>query len=113
MSLGKEQEKFMKDVQKLLSFIHSLGFDIRGGELFRTAEQQKIYVKDGKSETFNSNHLKKCAIDLFIFKDGTWIKSKSMLQKIGDFWESLNTKNRWGGNYKSFYDGVHFERRVA
>ena len=28
------------------------------------------------------------------------------------FWESLNQKNSWGGNWASFKDVPHFERRT-
>lgn len=112
MTLGKNQELFMKDLNLLLTYIHTLGFDVRGGELQRTKEQQEIYVKQGKSKTRNSMHIKKTAIDLFIFKDGYWIDKQDDLQKIGDFWENLSKENRWGGNWKNFKDIPHFERRV-
>ncbi|AQW85547.1 putative D-alanyl-D-alanine carboxypeptidase VanY [Campylobacter pinnipediorum subsp. caledonicus] len=112
MSLGKEQELFMKDVEKLLHYIHTNGYSVRGGELLRTKEQQEIYLKTGKSKTNNSNHLIKCAIDLFIFKEGNWLTNKDDLKEIGAFWESLTPINKWGGNYKNFTDCPHFERRV-
>ncbi|MGH1601746.1 M15 family metallopeptidase [Campylobacter majalis] len=111
MSLGKEQEAFMRDVAKLLNYLHQNGYEVRGGELERTQAQQEIYIKTGKSKTMNSNHLRRCAIDLFIFKNDKWLTQKQELQKIGDFWESLNEKNRWGGNFKNFLDVPHFERR--
>lgn len=109
MTLGEKQEKFSKNVAKLFNFILENGYQIRIGECQRTVEQQKIYFKQGKSKTMNSNHLKKLAIDLFIFKNGEWFISKSQLQKIGDFWESLDKNNRWGGNFISFVDCPHFE----
>jgi hypothetical protein len=31
---------------------------------------------------------------------------------VGDHWESLDPKNSRGGNWKSFKDLPHFERRV-
>lgn len=112
MSLGKEQEAFSKDVLSLFTYLHEKGFQVRIGEAYRTKEQQEIYIKAKRSQTFNSMHLKKCAIDLHIFKGGVWLKAKGELQKIGDFWESLSPKNRWGGNWKSFTDCPHFERKV-
>lgn len=112
MSLGKEQEAFMADVATLLVWLGENGFKVRGGELERSKEQQELYLKFGKSKTMNSMHLKRCAIDLFIFKDGAWLKDKSALQEVGDFWESLSEQNRWGGNFKSFIDTPHFERKI-
>ena len=110
MTLGEHQEAFMKDVEKLLNHIHSNGYSIRGGELERTQAQQEIYYNSGKSKTMNSNHLKRCAIDLHIFRNGKWLQTKEELQEIGNYWESLNGSNRWGGNFKSFTDVPHFER---
>lgn len=112
VNLGREQEAFMADVEKLLGYIHSNGYTLRGGELTRIPAQQEIYIADGKSRTANSMHLKRCAIDLFVFKNGKWLKTKGDLQLIGDFWESLGEKNKWGGNWKHFVDAVHFERMV-
>lgn len=110
MTLGEHQEAFSKDVEKLLTYLHKNGYSVRIGEALRTQEQQEIYLKQGKSKTANSMHLKKCAIDLHIFKNNQWLQSKSELQNIGDFWENLNNLNRWGGNFKTFIDTPHFER---
>lgn len=117
MSLREEQSAFAKDVQKLLYFIHDLGYEVTFGEVLRTEEQQALYISQGKSKTSNSMHLKKCAIDLNFFKDGELIETPN---KIGKFWESLNDKNRWGGSWRgliesgksTFNDYPHFERQV-
>ena len=112
MTLGQHQEAFMRDFSKLLIFIHQNGFEVRGGELLRTPEMQEIYLRTGKSKTSKSNHLVKCAVDLFIFKDGTWLQNREDLKMFGDYWCSLDPMNQWGGFYQTFYDGPHFERRV-
>jgi peptidoglycan L-alanyl-D-glutamate endopeptidase CwlK len=113
MSLVNEQVVFLQDVVKLVSKCSELGFFVTGGELFRTKEQQEIYVASGKSKTMNSMHLNRCAIDLNFFdKNLKLISDKKSLQAIGNFWESLDKKNRWGGNFKSFLDCPHFERNV-
>ena len=111
MSLVKEQFEFLKDVAKLIDYADSIGIVLTGGELFRTKEQQSIYVNTGKSKTFNSNHLKRLAIDFNFFIDGVLTYEKKDVQQLGDFWECLNKKNRWGGNWK-FVDTPHFERKV-
>lgn len=112
MTLGKHQENFSKDLAILLNYLYDNNYDVRVGEAERTKEQQEIYVNQGKSKTSNSMHLKRCAIDLHIFKDNNYITSKQELQAIGDYWESLSSENKWGGNFKSFIDTPHFERRV-
>jgi hypothetical protein len=111
MILSKQQAAFLRDVAKLWERVWARGWDITGGELYRTAAQQEIYFKEGKSKTMNSNHLKRLAIDLNFFNPkGELEVTKNGLQWIGDFWESLSPQNKWGGNYKSFLDCPHFER---
>jgi hypothetical protein len=110
MSLVDEQSAFLLDVCKLIPFATNLGFVVTGKELQRTLEQQKIYVQMGRSKTMNSNHIRCCAIDLYFFKDGKLVYDIPLLKPIGEYWESLNPKNRWGGNWNSFKDVPHFER---
>lgn len=118
MSVIAEQAAFLKDVVKLLMKADELEYVVTGGELSRTVEQQAIYVKTGRSKTMDSSHLRRGAIDLNIFKNGK-LCSRDEIKPLGDFWESLNEKNRWGGNWRglvdsgksNFIDAPHFERR--
>lgn len=112
MSLSSEQAEFLLDVCKLVPFATSLGFRVTGGELQRTPEQQSLYVRAGKSQTMNSNHLKKLAIDLNFIKDGKLVYNITELAPIGEYWQSLSTKNSAGMFWKSFKDVPHFERRA-
>ena len=112
MSLVAEQAQFLMDACKLIVFATKQGFVVTGGELFRTPEQQEIYMKTGRTTTMNSKHLQRCAIDLNFFKDGKIIWDKAVLAPLGAYWESLYVKNRWGGNFKSLVDCPHFERNV-
>lgn len=112
MSLVTEQAEFLLDVARLIQKATEMGWTLTGGELYRTAEQQQIYVKTGRSKTMNSNHLKRMAIDLNFFKNGKLIYDIAALKPVGDYWESLNPKNSWGGNWSSFKDVPHFERRT-
>jgi hypothetical protein len=113
MSLSDEQAAFLLDACNLIRYATEQGFKVTGGEVFRTAEQQAIYVQTGRSKTLNSNHLKRLAIDLNFFKDGLIIWDKGILAPLGAYWETLNPKNRWGGNFKSLVDCPHFERNVG
>lgn len=113
MSLVAEQAEFMKDVAKLINFCFDQGWVITGGELFRTAEQQLIHFNAGRSKVrAGGTHMKRCAIDLNFFRDGKLVWDKQQLAPIGAYWESLNPKNRWGGNFRSLVDVPHFERNV-
>lgn len=110
MSLVQEQAAFLLDVCHLIKTATSVGFVVTGGELYRTADQQQIYVQTGRSKTMNSKHLERLAIDLNFFKDGKLIYDREILQPLGDYWESLNPLNSWGGNGHSFKDTPHFSR---
>jgi hypothetical protein len=112
MSLVAEQAAFLLDACKLIQYATEQGFVITGGELSRTPEQQAMHVKSGRSKTMNSMHLKRCAIDLNFFKNGKIVWDKATLAPLGAYWESLNSKNRWGGNFRSLVDCPHFERNV-
>lgn len=116
--LLESQMAFLQDVCKLLARIETLGYQVTLGEGWRTMDQQKIYVKTGRSKTLESEHLNRRAIDLNIFKDGR-LCTRAEIKPIGDYWESLNPLNRWGGNWRGlvdagkskFIDTPHFERR--
>lgn len=113
MSLRQEQSAFALDILKLGQFI-AKRFDFVFGEFERKPEMQKIYIRRGLSKTMESYHLKKLAADIFFFdkRTGGLILAQERLQEIGDYWESLSPKNSWGGNWKSFKDLPHFERRA-
>lgn len=118
MSIVVQQNLFLQDVQKLMAKALELGYTLTFGETFRTMEQQQIYIKSGRAKTLNSQHLKRMAIDFNIFKGGK-LCNREEIKPLGDYWESLNTLNRWGGNWRglvdagksNFVDAPHFERR--
>jgi len=112
MSQVTEQAAFLLDVLKLVQFATDAGFVVTGGELQRPIEMQELYVKTGRSKAMNSRHLVKCAIDLNFFLGGVYTCNKKVLQEVGDYWEGLSPKNSWGGNWNSFKDAPHFERRA-
>jgi len=69
---------------------------------------QDIYLKTGKSKIKHSRHQDKCAADIYVFNDGVQITSEQM-EQLGLFWESLDKKNRLGGNFPGFRDEPHFQ----
>jgi len=116
MSLIREQSIFLTQVCELLKKASELGFAVSGGELYRTPEQQALHVKNGRSQTMNSQHMKRLAIDLNFFRedaDGSAQLTYDVedLRPLGAYWESMDPANRWGGNWSSFKDTPHFERR--
>ena len=115
MSLVAKQAEFLINMTQLLAKAYKMNLIVTGGELYRTPEQQRIYIEQGRSKTMRSKHLQRCAIDLNLFTKDKKGKlhltyDKAVLQPLGDFWEGLHANNRWGGNWKSFKDTPHFER---
>lgn len=60
-----------------------------------------------------SLHLSRLAADFNIFKDGGIVSNPDTLKPLGDYWQSLDPKNRWGGFFKTRLDLPHFERNVV
>ena len=112
MSLVKAQAEFLLDVGRLVKYASETGWAVTAGELYRSPEQQEIYVKTGRSKTMNSLHLKRLAIDLNFFKDGKLVYDKHALTSLGAYWEKLHPLNSWGGNGKTLVDTPHFSRGV-
>jgi hypothetical protein len=113
MKLSDIQNEFSRDLSYLIQYIQiEKGYECSVREVQRTMYQQRKYIEDGKSWTKNSRHLNSLAADIIIFNaQGQPIWDKKTLQDIGDFWESMHTSNRWGGNYsKKYQDVPHFER---
>ena len=82
-------------------------------EGLRTQERQAMLVAKGASQTMNSKHLTGRAVDLAC-AIGTEIRwdwplyhklAKCMKQAATE----LNVPITWGGDWKSFKDGPHFE----
>ncbi|WP_177428265.1 M15 family metallopeptidase [Candidatus Venteria ishoeyi] len=101
---------FSANIADLIHFANSVGVGLTFGEAYRTMYQQKQYLATGKSRTLNSNHLKRLAVDFNFFIKGKLTYNKKVLQSIGDYWESLHPKNKWGGNWR-FRDTPHFEMK--
>jgi predicted chitinase len=115
MCLIREQSTFLLHVAELVHKSYEMGFQVSGGELFRTSEQQALHVRNGRSKTMKSQHLRRLAIDLNFFKpkpggELRLISDVEELRPVGQFWEGLDSANRWGGNWASFKDAPHFER---
>lgn len=128
MRLSVQQQIFSQDVAKLIFYANLLGINLTFGEAYRSEDQQELYyygktirVDDGELEiinakkrtrTMNSYHLKRLAIDFNFFIRGKLYYKHELIDMIGLYWETLSIYNRWGGNFKGFYDSPHFQRTV-
>ena len=80
----------------------------------RTLEKQKENVKKGVSKTLNSRHLTGDAVDLgpLVNKDipwKDWSKFELVAKAMKQAAKELGVKIEWGGDWKSFPDGPHFQ----
>ena len=97
MSLGTEQERFMRMVPRLIDHVHSLGYEIRGGDLFRSP---KVFGHIGEQKGYghkNSCHKLKLAIDLNLTLDGIYLQgedAKLAHDECHDFWDGLGGSKR-------------------
>lgn len=86
-------------------------------EGMRTVARQKKLVAKGASTTMNSRHLTGHAVDIGAWVDGTvrwdWPLYYKLAEAMKQAAKELNVDLEWGGDWKSFKDGPHFELRWA
>ena len=82
-------------------------------EGMRTLARQKKLVASGASTTLNSRHLTGHAVDLGAYVDGTvrwdWPLYHAIAKAMKQAAEELDVELEWGGDWKSFPDGPHFQ----
>lgn len=82
-------------------------------EGLRTKERQEQLVKAGASKTMNSKHLVGKAVDLAAMVAGEvrwdWPLYKQLADVMKQAAKELNVPLTWGGDWRSFKDGPHFE----
>lgn len=116
--LGKRSNDNLKGVDEgLQSVIKSsitdspLDFVVTCG--LRTLEEQQILFKLGKSKTMKSKHITGKAVDIAVLVDGkiNWeLKNyKIVASHIKKVAKSMGIPIVWGGDWKTFIDGPHFE----
>jgi hypothetical protein len=106
LTLREAQSIFLQNVAKLILWAFDNGYELTGGELQRTEEQQEVYVLEGKSKTMDSDHLKRLAIDLNLFIDGVYKTDRESYKPLADFWKGLHSNNVAG--YDWGWDANHF-----
>lgn len=95
--------------------------DFSVGEGLRSVERQRTLVAKGKSTTMNSRHLTGHAVDLLPYpfdgdvdEDGIpniedWDQYYPIADAMKSAAEQLGVDLEWGGDWKSFKDGPHFQ----
>lgn len=82
-------------------------------EGLRTKERQAQLVKAGASKTMNSKHLTGDAVDLAAVVGGEvrwdWPLYHKLAKAMKDAAKELGIQLQWGGDWRTFKDGPHFE----
>ncbi|PID44082.1 MAG: hypothetical protein CSB48_02880 [Proteobacteria bacterium] len=93
--------------------IHITRVDFTVIEGVRSIERQQKLVRSGASRTMNSRHLTGHAVDLGAWVDGQIDWSWPLYYQIADAMKcaakKLDTPLEWGGDWKRFKDGPHFQ----
>ena len=103
-------DRLVKVVERA-SELTEIDFTVLEG--LRTPERQKQLVSEGFSQTLKSKHLTGHAVDLGALVNGTvsWDKEHyhTIAKAMKTAADELNIKVRWGGDFKTFFDGPHWE----
>ena len=134
MRLSEIQQEFTYDVSCLIQYAYDVqGIRLTMGEAHRTNSQILLnyfgfkIVKGGAlgitlkksrklSKTLKSSHADRLAIDFNFFIGNSLVYDFEYIKPLGDYWESLNPKNVWGGDLNKdgikngFVDTPHFQR---
>ena len=129
LTLSQHQQIFTQNISLLIIRANTLGVNLTFGEAFRSNDQQELYYygktvreEDNRlelisvskrSRTMSSNHLSRLAVDFNFFVNGVLTYTHPLVYELGKYWESLDPLNRWGGNFKNFFDAPHFERNIS
>lgn len=91
--------------------ITSVDFTVVDG--LRTDTEQAFNLAKGVSQTKNSRHLTGHAVDIGAYVHGKVIMSWEFAPKIADAMKhaarDLKIPIEWGGDWRTFKDGVHFQ----
>ena len=101
----------LTDIVRLAITITPIDFAVLEG--VRSIERQKELVKAGASQTMRSRHLTGHAVDLGAIVDGQvrwdWPLYDKIAVAVKEAARQLGVPIEWGGDFRSFKDGPHFQ----
>ena len=119
--LGKRSRERLKGVHPDLVLvvgraIQLTDVDFTVLEGVRTKARQKVLFDRGASKTLNSKHLTGDAVDLGAYIDGEvrwdWPLYRKIAKAMKQAAAELKIPIEWGGDWKTFKDGPHFQRKL-
>lgn len=103
------------DLVKVMDYaLQTSPMDFTVLEGLRSKARQAYLVKTGKSKTMNSRHLTGDAVDVAPIVNGViswdWKDFHVLADAIKKAASKLGINIEWGGDWKSFPDGPHWQR---
>ena len=112
-SLGKLQGVHPDLVAVVERAIEITESDFSVIEGLRSLDRQHQLFNEGHSKTLNSRHLTGHAVDLMAWVDGggswDWSHYHAIAEAMKDAARELDVEIVWGGDWKRFPDGPHYE----
>ena len=112
-SLNKMNGVDSKLINLMKEAIKESPYDFGITEGIRTLKRQKELFVEGKTKTLKSYHLVGKAVDIKIYVNGeiTWDFKyyKEVAEHIKEVARKLGYVITWGGDWKTFKDGPHFQ----
>lgn len=104
-SLGAKQKAFAKLIPRLIDKAHELGFEVSLGDGYRDPRVfGHVGEKKGYGNSFSCHKLR-LAIDLNLYRDGTYLTKSEDHLPLGEWWEKQDPAACWGGRFE---DGNHY-----
>lgn len=103
--LGDKQKLFTRLLPKLLMYAHKKGYEVTLGDAYRSP---KVFGQIGIFKGYghrNSNHKRRLAIDLNLFKDGEYLDMSEDHRELAEYWKGLHPDCRSGID---FNDANHY-----
>lgn len=107
MTLSEKQRIFTMNIGKLIAWAYANGFELTFGDAYRDPRLAALNASEGKGIK-NSLHTRRLAVDFNLFKESVYLAKSEAYKPLGDYWKSLEPRNRWGGDFKPVPDGNHF-----
>jgi len=112
-SLGRLEGVHPDLVKVVKRAIEITDLDFAVLEGVRSLETQQEYLKKGATTTLRSRHLTGHAVDLGAFLGGSvrweWPLYVTLSKAVKQAAKELNVPIEWGGDWKKFKDGPHFQ----
>jgi hypothetical protein len=105
MTLGQQQRLFSRLIAEHTLWLYGKGYECTEGDAYRSP---RVFGKAGIKKGYgrkNSNHKRRLAKDINLFKDEKWLTRTEDHAISGARWEARHPLCRWGGHYD---DGNHY-----